>query len=276
MCNFKPPQGGFFIGQKMKKLIAITTDFGDGFASVQLRAILNALGFAGEVIENHGVAPFSILEGGFQILTLSKFTPSNTVHVGVVDPGVGSERKGIIIKTNKFYFVGPNNGLLWPAANKNGVISVWQIRESKIGSEISNTFHGRDVFIKVAAYLAKGKRPESFGAIKVSKSVLEKNDFRSGQVLHIDPYGNIKIYWPRKINIGEKLLIQGGKRKYLIPIVKTFSDVPPKKQLALFGSSSTLELAINLGSAKTFFDASIGDQLNISSLGKKKKRSDYV
>jgi len=261
----------------MKNLIAITTDFGDGFASVQLRAILSSLHFAGDVIENHTITPFSILEGAFQILILSRFTPSNSVHVGVVDPGVGSERKGIVIKTNRFYFVGPNNGTLWPAANNDHIVSVWQLQETKISNEISNTFHGRDVFIRVAAYLAKGKRPESFGSIRVSKSVIEKIGFETGQVLHIDTYGNIKIHWPRKINIGEKLLVENGEHKYTFPIVKTFSDVPTGKLLALFGSSKTLELAVNLGSAKTLMDVSIGDQLNINSLEKTKyERSDYV
>jgi len=262
----------------MKNLIAITTDFGDGFASVQLRAILSSLHFAGEVIENHGVTPFSILEGAFQILILSRFTPPNSVHVGVVDPGVGSERKGIVIKTNRFYFVGPNNGTLWPAANNDHIVSVWQLQETKISNEISNTFHGRDVFIRVAAYLAKGKRPESFGAIKVSQSVLEKKDFKSGQILHIDSYGNIKIHWSEeKINFGEKLLVENGEHRYTLPIVKTFSDVPTGKPLALFGSSKTLELAVNLGSAKTFFKVEIGDQLNISTLkNTKQKGGDYL
>lgn len=248
---------------KMKNLIAITTDFGDDFASAQLRAILSSLHYTGQLIENHGVRPYSILEGAFQILTLSKFTPSNTVHVGVVDPGVGSDRKGIVIKTDKFYFVGPNNGILFPAAYKNRIISVWQLQELKISKEISNTFHGRDVFIKVAAYLAKGKHPESFGSLRGPISIIEKIDFKAGQVLHIDSYGNIKVHWPRKINIGEKLLIKIGNRRLIFSIVTTFSDVQPGKPLALLGSSNTLELAVNLGSAEKLFKTQVGNLINI-------------
>lgn len=248
----------------MKNLIAITTDFGDGFASIQLRAILSSLNFVGEVIENHGVSPFSITEGAFQILVLSRFTPPNSILVGVVDPGVGTERKGIVIKTNKTYFIGPNNGILWPAANNNHINSVWQLDESKIGGSISNTFHGRDVFIKVAAYLALGKQPESFGALKVSKSILEKLDFKSGQILHIDSYGNIKVHWPKKISVGNNLLMETGKCKCVIPIVKTFSDVSAGKPLALLGSSDTLELAVNFGSAQKFFGVSVGNLINIT------------
>lgn len=249
----------------MKNLIVITTDFGDSFASAQLRAILSSLQYAGEVIENHGVRPYSILEGAFQILALSKFTPPNSIHVGVVDPGVGSERKGIVIKTDKFYFVGPNNGILFPAANKNHIVSVWQLQEFEISKEISNTFHGRDVFIKVAAYLAKGKHPESFGALRASQSIIEKIAFKTGQVLHVDSYGNIKVHWPRKIHIGEKLLVKIGRCRQILPIVKTFSDVQPGKPLALLGSSNTLELAVNLGSAKTLFEVEVGSLINIKS-----------
>lgn len=248
----------------MKKLIAITTDFGDGFASIQLRAILSSLNFVGEVIENHGVSPFSVSEGAFQILVLSRFTPPNTIHVGVVDPGVGTERKGIIIKTKNFFFVGPNNGILWPAANNDHINSVWQLDESRLGGAISNTFHGRDVFIKVAAYLSLGKQPESFGAMKIPKSIVEKLDFKTGQILHIDSYGNIKIQWPKKISIGNNLLIETGKYKHTIPIVKTFSDVSVGKPLALHGSSDTLELAVNLGNAQKVFGVKVGNLINIT------------
>lgn len=259
---------------KNENLITITTDFGDSFAPAQLRAVLTSLRYAGEVIENHGVTPYSVLEGAFQILILSKFTPPNSVHVGVVDPGVRSKRKGIVIKTDNFYFVGPNNGILFPVADKNHIISVWQLQELKISKKISNTFHGRDVFIKVAAYLAEGKLPESFGALKIPKSIIEKIAFKAGQVLYIDSYGNIKIHWPRKINVGEKLLIKIGKRKHMFPIVKTFSDVQSGKPLALLGSSNTLELAVNLGSAETLFKTKVENLIDISSLKVIKQKGD--
>lgn len=253
----------------MKKIIAITTDFGDNFASAQLRAVLASFDFTGEIIENHSVTPYSILEGAFQILTLSKFTPRQTIHLGVVDPGVGSDRKGIIIKTNNYYFVGPDNGLLYPAAANDGIISVYQIQESKINGKISNTFHGRDIFIKIAASLAKGKTVKDIEAIEMDVQNIERIKFKKGQVLHIDRYGNIKIHWAEDIMPGQVLCITKEDKDINIPVVKTFSDVSPTKPLALLGSSDTLELAINLDNIQHWLGAKVGDIISINNLSKK-------
>ena len=259
----------FFYWQKMRKLIAITTDFGDNFASAQLRAVLASLDFTGEIIENHSVTPYSILEGAFQILTLSKFTPRQTIHLGVVDPGVGTDRKGIIIKTNNYHFVGPDNGLLYPAAVNDGIISVYQIQESKINGKISNTFHGRDIFIRVAAYLARGKTVENLEAIAIGVQDIEKIGFKKGQVLHIDHYGNIKIHWVEDVVPGQMLCITKEGKDINIPVVKTFSEVSPKEPFAFLGSSDTLELAVNLGNAQRWFEAKVGDIISINSSSEK-------
>ena len=148
----------------MKNIITITTDFGDQFAAAQLHAIIATYNFDGNIIENHSITPFSIEEGAFEIWQLSKFTPENTVHLGVVDPGVGSSRWGIIIKTKKGWYVGPDNGLLYPAATRDGITQVWKIKEESFG-DISNTFHGRDVFVKAAVLLSQGKKPQDFECV---------------------------------------------------------------------------------------------------------------
>lgn len=224
----------------MQKPITITTDLGDGFATAQLEAVVVSLGFAGRLIENHNVEPFSILEGAYGIWQLAKFCPKGTVHLGVVDPGVGSERAGIIIKTKKAWFVGPDNGLLYPAAAADGIEEVWRIDEGQFG-QVANTFHGRDVFVKVAVELAQGRRPEGFGC--KPNGDIQTLEFVEGQVLHIDHYGNAKIW---------------GKKTFGLPIVKTFSDVPEGKPLVLNGSSELLELAVNCGSAEERFGLKLG------------------
>ncbi|MCL4339086.1 SAM-dependent chlorinase/fluorinase [Patescibacteria group bacterium] len=248
----------------MYKLITVTTDFGDQFAAAQLKAIIAVLGFDGEIIENHSVSSFSIAEGAFQINLISKFSPSGTVHLGVIDPGVGSNRRGIIVKTKNFWFVGPDNGLLYPAIENDGIENSWVLSENKISQKVSSTFHGRDVFIKAAVYAAQGKRPENFGCCPVSNNSLKKINFRTGQVLHIDSFGNIKIYWPNEITVGRKLLIKNKKIRLELPIVKTFSDVPQNSPLAIIGSSYTLELAVNLGNAAAFLGINNTDILDIA------------
>lgn len=247
----------------MNKLITITTDFGDQLAAAQLKAVLLDLGFNGQIIENHSVTPFSIIEGSFALALLARFCPKGTIHVGVVDPGVGSNRQGVIMKTEKSWFVGPDNGLLFQAAISEKVESVWKIKESLISRNPSPTFHGRDVFIKVAAYIALGKKPEDFGNTKIPAKSLAKLYFKSGQVLHVDSYGNIKLHCLQKIYSHKKLTIKTRKNTFTIPLVKTFSDVPKGKPLAFLGSSQTLELAVNLKRADTFFGVKQGDILKI-------------
>ena len=230
-----------------QEVITITTDFGDQFASAQLKAVVANEGYTGSLIENHDVSPFSIIEGAFEILVLARFCPRDTIHVGVVDPGVGSNREGIVIRTQNFWFVGPNNGLLIPAAKNDNIQQIWRLKENKINDFVSPTFHGRDVFIKAAVYLAQGKKPEDFYCQPLKKHHLVALDFCHGQILHIDSYGNVKVYWDKELKIGQKLNIKIGSKNVVFPIVKTFADVPPGKPLAFWGSSQTLELATNLG-----------------------------
>ena len=224
----------------MTPFITITTDLGDNFAISQLKAVIFTLGFTGQIIENHDVSSFSIVEGAYGIWQLAKYCPQNTIHVGIVDPGVGSKRNGIVIKTNNFWFVGPDNGLFWEAASQDGILQSWKIDESYFGS-VSTTFHGRDVFVKIAVQLSKNKYPEDFGCRLIKN--IKKLEFKNGQVLHIDNYGNAKIF---------------GNKTFGLPVVKTFSDVNPGQPLILNGSSDLLELAVNLKSAKDYFGLELG------------------
>jgi S-adenosyl-L-methionine hydrolase (adenosine-forming) len=247
----------------MKQLITVTTDFGDNFAASQLRAVVYALGFDGNYIENHDVSHFSVIEGAFQMMTLARFCAPSTVHVGVVDPGVGSSRTGIIIQSKNFWFVGPNNGLLYLAAEQDGILGAWKINEKHVGEFISNTFHGRDVFIKVGVYLSQGKSPEDFKSTKIELSGLVHCSIAEGQVAHVDHYGNLKIYFQKKLPIGKKLVIKIKREEIEIPIVKTFSDVSTHQPLALLGSSGTLEIAINLGNFAKTYSVQVEDILDI-------------
>lgn len=222
------------------KLITITTDFQDQFAAAQVRAVATGLGFCGQLIENHSVTPYAIAEGAFQIQTLSRYCQPGTIHLGVIDPGVGSNRKGIIIKTKDSWFVGPNNGLLWPACRQAGPLKIWQINEKEFG-KISNTFHGRDIFIKAAVWLSKGKSPLSFGCKPISR--IHKLEFKEGQVVHIDSYGNAKIW---------------GNGHLKLPRVKTFSQLPLGVPGLVWGSSDTWEIVVNQASAADKFGLKLG------------------
>lgn len=232
---------GFF---SCMKLITITTDFKDQFAAAQVEAVAICEGFTGQLIENHGVTPYAITEGAFQIHTLARYCPPKTIHVGVVDPSVGSKRKGIIIKTQKSWLVGPDNGLLWPACRQAGRLQVWQINEKYFG-KISPTFHGRDIFIKAAVWLSQGKSPVSFGCKSISR--IHELEFKEGQIVHIDSYGNAKIW---------------GNGHLKLPKVKTFSELPPGAPGLVWGSSDTWEIVVNQNSAKEKFGLKLGQVIN--------------
>lgn len=241
------------------KTIVITTDFGDQLASAQLQAVMATLGFTGKIIENHSVRSFSILEGAYAMKLVAAYAPKDAVHLGVVDPGVGSTRDGIIIQTTFGWLVGPDNGLLYPAAQEHGIKHVWKIHENKISNHVSNTFHGRDVFIKAAVFLAQDTHPNKFHATPILTSDIIPLEFAEGQILHIDDYGDIKIHWPHRLTVGKKLTVTWSRQTITVPIVRTFSDVAEGKPLALLSSSGTLELAVNLRNAANYFDAHVGD-----------------
>lgn len=247
----------------MKSLITLTTDLGDQLAAIQMKAVLLSDGFNGRLIENHSVTPFSIVEGAFEISVAAQFTPPGSIHVGVVDPGVGSERRGIVVKTRKCWFVGPDNGLLFYAAKLAGLEKAFRLNESFWGN-VSSTFHGRDVFIRSAVRLACGDDPSRFGGEVIPVELLVPLEFKPGQVLHIDRYGNIKVYWNQAIESRGALRIDFRGRRHIVPVVRTFSDVPPRRTLALRGSNGMLELAVNLGSGEEFFGVKVGDVLAVT------------
>lgn len=239
---------GFFYD--MKPLLTITTDFGDQFASAQIQASAYLEGFEGKLVENHSVTPYSRIEGAFQMHVLARYCPDQSVHVGVVDPGVGSERWGVIIRTSSCWLVGPNNGLLYPLALRSGIRQVWRINEDEFHPS-ATTFHGRDIFIKAGVYLWQGKQPDQFGCIPVPLDCLETIHFIPGTVVHIDAYGNLKVYWEKRLHCGDFF----GS----VPVVTTFTDVQVGEPLAYWGSSDTLEIAVNQGSAARYFGVKLGD-----------------
>lgn len=250
-------------------MISIVTDFGDQFAASQLRAVLANLGYLGPINENHDIEAFAISEGAFAISVMAKYSPKDSIHVGVVDPGVGSKRRGIVIRTKRSWYVGPDNGLLYPAALKDGITSAWHLQEKGISDDVSNTFHGRDVFIKAAAYLALGKSPNQFGSKKISSASLKKLLFREGQVLHVDQYGNIKIYWSGEITKGRVMHIRTSKYIIETPVVRVFNDVSQGRPLVYLGSHNTLEFAVNLANASKIYDIHLDDVLKIEYAEKK-------
>lgn len=248
----------------MKPVISLISDFGDKFAETQIELVIHGINPEIKfVVGERWITPFSIIEGAFILSKLYPFTPTGSVHIAVVDPGVGSDRKGLIIKTKNYWFIGPDNGLLYQAAAQDGIEAAYTVDESKVGS-LSNTFHGRDIFAKVAAYISAGRPLKEFAKKYPVKKIIQLH-FQKNQVVNIDPYGNIKLgNGPNGYKPGDTLTIKHKRKTITAPFVKTFADVKPGEFLIYHGSHQTLEIAVNLEPAAKELGVKVGDILQIN------------
>lgn len=217
----------------------------------------------------HQVTPFAVMDAARFLAETARYYPAGTVFLVVVDPGVGSSRKAIVVQSTKQqYFVVPDNGLITLVQKRDGIGSARQITNESwmIGAALSSTFHGRDIFAPVAAHLAKGADWTAVGPL-VEKLVqleleLPKKDSGglTGEIIATDgPYGNlitnIQSADFSKLNyqLGDRILTTIGSRKFSLPFVKTFSDVNPKAPLIFIDSRGRVSVAINQGNfAETF------------------------
>jgi S-adenosyl-L-methionine hydrolase (adenosine-forming) len=248
--------------------VVFMTDFGVLDDSVALcKGVMYSIAPELRIVDlSHEVTPFSILDGARFLYGASPYFPAGTVFVTVIDPGVGSTRKAVVVKTKRGqYFVLPDNGLMTLVQDRDGVEAVRDItnRDWMIGAALSSTFHGRDIFSPVAAHVAHGEDWTSVGPeVEVKKLVrldlvaskLDEHGL-SGEVIATDgPYGNLvtnisgedflKLGYGR----GQNVHLTIGKTDMNIPFVRTFSDVPLKNPLIYIDSRGHLALAVNQGS----------------------------
>ena len=220
----------------------------------------------------HEIPPYSIWQGAYRLTQAAPYWPAGTVFVTVVDPGVGTERKSVVVRSKTgHYFVGPDNGLYTLVAEKMGIAAVRDIDESKQrlkGSEASHTFHGRDIFAYVGARLAAEKlrfddvgpaRPAEVVRLPHEKPRLEKDGILLGGVPVLDlQYGNVwsdigkDLFDSLKPKYGDIYLVKilkDGKpvAEVEAPFVKSFGDVPEGKPLVFLNSQLDVALAINMG-----------------------------
>lgn len=245
-------------------IFAIITDFGFDFAVASMKALILCHHPDAKIVDiEHSIERFSILSAAFVIQKVYKYFPKDTIFICVIDPGVGSNRELICIDTGLHKFVGPNNGIFhYISENLKAEDQVYKIRDNFFGSH-SNTFHGRDILTPVAIELAKGNRSflDLSGKENIARiSLLENGVF---VVLYIDSFGNIKTNIPVDTSNLGLLKIQIRGNSNAIKFVKTFSEVNEGELLCYKGSNNTLEIAVNLGSAKNVLNLNVGDILEI-------------
>ena len=246
------------------KIITFLTDFGtkSGYPA-QMKGVVSTISSDARTIDiTHDITPQDIREGAFVLLTTVPYYPVGTVHVAVVDPGVGTDRKGIIITTKSHILIGPDSGLLIPAARSLGDFIVYEITNRKyMLNFVSNTFHGRDIFTPVAAHIVNGVPFEEIGPI--TNEFVDLNfgqgeitrKSASGKIIYIDRFGNIitnigGIRLRAALNYDKKIMaFIGNNKQKQIMFVKSYSYVKKGQTLATVGSSNFLEIGVNQGNA---------------------------
>jgi S-adenosyl-L-methionine hydrolase (adenosine-forming) len=254
-------------------MITLTSDFGyeDPYTAEMKGVILTINPNANIIDITHGVEKFNIRIGALMLASAAPYFRKGTVHLAVVDPGVGTERRAILVQTNQGFFVGPDNGILILAAQFQGIEHTYALTNPKFMlSKVSCTFHGRDVFAPAAAHLDIGVKPSEFGpeildaVVPQFASVNRKNGSLIGEILHVDSFGNlITNISPKEIAQSKKVNIKLQNLSQNLTFVKTYALAKPQQPLALIGSHGFLEIALNQGSAAAKFHAAAGDKIEI-------------
>ena len=258
-------------------IITILTDYGitDSYVAEVKGAILKITPDATIIDVSHDVNNYDIAEGAFHMARSVPYFPDGSVHVGVVDPGVGSSRKGIIIKTSKGFLVGPDNGLLAPAAERLGVEAVYEIKYSDLlPPKVSEVFDGRDVFGPTGALLAKGIPPEEIGPeiteyIKLPAYELKiTDDSVEATVIHVDGFGNMvtSVTYEVLEKLGVKdtgqFMVSVAGREFPLPYVRRFSAVAKGELLLLVAGGGYMEFAVNQGNAHEKLGFGAGEKVS--------------
>jgi S-adenosylmethionine hydrolase len=260
-------------------IITLLSDFGlkDPYVA-EMKAVILSIHPQTRIVDiTHEIEKFNIRMGAFVLASATPYFPAGTIHVAVVDPGVGTKRRPIIVETKHSYYVGPDNGLLMLAVQKEGTGHVYHVNNPRyMLPRVSRTFHGRDIFAPVAAHLAKGNPPSEFGQEiqdyafpGFAKPHVRKSEL-FGEVLHIDDFGNvisnISAKDLEKIGMyeGRSLRVKLEDKTLTLKLCSAYGEVPARTPLAIIGSSDFLEVSINQGSASRTFKAKIGDSLRVS------------
>jgi S-adenosylmethionine hydrolase len=243
-------------------IITLTTDYGtnDHLVGVMKGAILKINPDAQIVDITHNITPFDLLEGALAIASAYPYFPPRTIHVMVVDPGVGTERRPLLVSGQNQYFLAPDNGVLSGVYEKEHPVVVRHITsEHYFAQPVSKTFHGRDIFAPVAAWLSKNWQPTSMGeeitdfkrfAMPRPK---EADGLLKGVVLKADSFGNLitnlraEDLTPETLEKGE-INLQVGSHP-VTRLVPTFASGNAGEAVAYIGSSGYLEIAVNKGNA---------------------------
>ncbi len=256
-------------------IITLLTDFGikDPYVASMKGVILNINPDCQVVDITHQIHPQDITEGAIILAHSFSYFPRGTIHLAVVDPEVGGARNPILIVTEKFFFIGPDNGIFSLALREERMKSAYVLTERRFFlPEISSTFHGRDIFAPVAGHLTLGIPPEAFGRRMDSYKTLKlpdpiiKREHLTGEVIHVDAFGNLITNIDRmtlsQFHQGRPFQIR-VKKGIISTLSKGYWEGIKGDPIALFGSWGFLEIAVQEGNAQKRLQMKKGDKVFI-------------
>lgn len=256
-------------------LITLLTDFGlrDGYVGIMKGVMLGINPQLRIVDLVHEIPPHQIQAGAYVLNSAYRYFPARTIHVAVVDPGVGTDRSILICEANHQIFLAPDNGLLKYIFHTHRIQQVIQVTNSDYFlPSVSRTFHGRDIFAPVASYLSLGREINDFGkwtsefdrgnlpVLKITKNAI------TGEIVYIDHFGNLitnilpEVF--NSISFGAQFLIRIGKHQ-LNGITSCYSSGRVNEPIAIWGSSNSLEIALNKSRADLFLNVNYGDEVRV-------------
>lgn len=255
------------------RIITLLSDFGlsDIYVGVMKGVIAQINPTLNVVDLTHQIPPQNIAAASFNLINAYPYFPVGTIHIAVVDPGVGSQRRAIALQLHNSFLVGPDNGLFSGVLNQNPVVKAVELTNSKYWQTNipSTTFHGRDIFASVGAHLASGVPLEQLGA-PINPATLVQLAIREptltateivGYIQYIDHFGNLITNITAADLQGKTWSVVVGDR--LIPASLTYSDFQPGEIVVLIGSHGWLEIAINGGSAQSQLQLDWGARVEI-------------
>jgi S-adenosylmethionine hydrolase len=260
--------------------IVTITDFGyrDHYAGV-MKGVIASISPQASIIDlTHGIPPQQVLAGALVLRESIDFFPRHTIFLAVVDPGVGTDRKAIAVETKSgLRLVGPDNGLLWLAAERAGIKTIVELRSPRYRlPRVSTSFHGRDIFAPAAAWLWRGVPMEQLGPrlreilrLDLGAPVAENQSELCGEIIYIDGFGNLitnisrtafERFARRRQQCRLSIRI---KRRGSLALCKAYAEAPEGAPLAIFGSFDLLEIAVRDGNAAKHFNAALRAPVSI-------------
>jgi len=241
-------------------MIILLTDFGPGEYVGVMKGVIYSIDHRAQIVDLcHSVSSQNIIEASWILRNNYKYFPEGSVFCCVVDPGVGSKRKALAVKTGRYYFVAPDNGLLWETLKEQEVID---IREIPIPSDASHTFHGRDVFAPAAAKIGLGKFDQVGEKVGQIERLELYQDSGRGLVVRIDSFGNIVTNIPKQGN--GRYSVKIGEKIYQMNYRENYFAAEQGELFLIEGSNRTLEISLKNGSANEKLFAKAGQIVEIS------------